>query len=859
MAIPSGTKLGTYKVTSQIGAGGMGEVYQAHDSKLGRDVAIKVLPEQFARDPERLARFQREAKLLAALNHPNIATIHGLEQSGDTHYLVMELVPGETLRERITREGPLPVQEALTIARQIAEALEAAHGSEKAIIHRDLKPANVKVTPEGRVKVLDFGLAKAFSPHAATEDPSNSPTLSMNPTMQGVIMGTAAYMSPEQARGRAVTMATDIFAFGAVLYEMLTGRQAFQGEDASLMLAAVMKSEPDWERLPSDLPPAVRTYLQRCLRKEIRQRVQAIGDMRLAMEGAFDLPIGSPRQAPTPVLPVTRMVINPPLGVQLTRLEQPAVAISPDGSHIAYVGMRDNIGQIYLRPMNRFDAWPIAGTEGAINPFFSPDGQWLGFWAGAKFRKVLVSGGAALDVARAASSPRGASWGSRGIIVFAPVEAGTLQQILAAGGTPQPATTLEQGDVSHRWPEFLPDGHTVLFATGLGTPSQLAVQSIRTGDRRNLGLQGSSPRYLSSGHLIYAQLGALMAVPFDVQRLEVTGTPVPVVQGLVQSSAYGDAQYAVSAHGTLVYVPGGIDAGEKALVWVDRQGVEQAVAAPARPYRYPKLSPDGQRVAVTIEESESHIWLYDLSRNTLTRLTFGGSPNLMGAWMPDGMRIVFGSNVAGTFNIFWQPADGSGPAERLGGSENITVPCTLSPDGQAISYVEVRPDTGYGIGVLRLSDSGPEMQSFLRPRFTEGAPVFSPDGRWLAYVSDESGRIEVYVQPYPGHGGKWQISTEGGTEPVWNPNGRELFYRSGDKMMVVEVTTQGAFSAGRPQMLFEATYQHTPGTFPNYDVAPDGQRFLMLKASEQEQAAAQINVVQNWFEELKQRVPTGTK
>ena len=888
MGLSSGTRLGTYEVRALIGAGGMGEVYEAHDSKLGRDVAIKVLPEQFAREQERLARFQREAKLLASLNHPNIATIHGLEQSEGTHYLVMELVPGDTLRERITRDGALPIEEALTIAKQIAEALEAAHNSEKGIIHRDLKPANVKVTPEGRVKVLDFGLAKAFAPERPTEDMSNSPTLSAAPTMQGVIMGTAAYMSPEQARGKAVTKATDIFAFGAVLYEMLTGKQTFQGEDVGDILATVVKTEPDWSRLPESTPPAIRTLLRRCLRKERHQRLSDAGAVRIEIEEALASPAAAPAAAasaanrwrqflpwaaavvlsvvtglavwtlrPTPApRTVTRTVINLPPGDLLAGLDRPAVAISLDGRQLAYVATRGSVQQLYLRPMDGLEARPIAGTEGAYNPFFSPDGQWLGFFAGGSLKKILVSGGAALNLGAVTAAPRGASWGSQGAIVFTPTLAAPLQQVLDAGGASQPLTRLETGETTHRWPEFLPGGQAVLFAAGASAAtSQVAVYSASTGERRTLVPSGTHPRYAPSGHLIYVQQGTLMAVPFDAARLEVTGTPVPVVEGVLQSAANGIAQYAISADGSLVYIPGGIEATQRKIVWVDRKGIEQPLPAQARAYRFPRLSPDGQRVAVTIEESESHNWLYDLRRDTLTRLTFEGSINLMGAWTPDGKRIAFDSNRAGPQNLFWQAADGSGATERLNTSEFLSVPNSWSPDGQALAFIEIRPDTGNDINVLTLSDH--KVQPFLRTRFIEGAPSFSPDGRWMVYISDESGRREVYVQPYPGPGGKWQISTEGGTEPVWNRNGRELFFRSGDKMMAVDITTQPAFSAGKPRMLFEAPYVPTAATFPNYDVSPDGQRFLMLKPGEQAQTATQINVVLNWSEELKRRVPTG--
>jgi len=897
LLLTSGARLGSYEITAQIGAGGMGEVYQAHDTKLGRDVAIKVLPEAFAHDPERLSRFQREAKMLAALNHPNIATIYGLEHSGGTHYLVMELVPGENLAERVKREGAVPIEETLTIAKQIADALEAAH--EKSIIHRDLKPANVKVTPEGKVKVLDFGLAKAFAGDGANEDPSNSPTLSRAATMQGVILGTAAYMSPEQARGKEVDKRTDIWAFGCVLYELFTGKQAFTGEDITEILAAVVMKEPAFDALPAKISPAIRTLLIRCLRKDRRQRLPDAGAARIEIEEALAAPLATksaiakvPQRAvwrwalilslgmlllgaaiaslavwnlkPMSPKPVTRTVITLQPGQQLASLDNgPAVAISPDGTHLAYAAIQNGTQQLYLRAMDSLESRSVPGTDGAITPFFSPDGQWVGFFAGGKLKKISASGGAAVTLGGFGGNALGASWGDEGTIVFATGTNPLLQRVSDAGGAPQSLIRLDKGETTHRWPEFLPGGKAVLFAAsavnGNWTNAQVAVQSVATGERRNLIQGGTHPRYASSGHLVYEYGGSLMAAPFDPQRLTVTGAAVPMVEGVLQSTLSGAAQYSFSASGSLVYVPGGSSGGSlSTLVWVGRNGAPQPLAAPPHAYQHPRLSPDGRRAAVGIVEEESQVWMYDLSRETLTRFTFEGNSNRNPTWTPDGKRIAFESSKEGPQNVFWQSADGSGGLERLTTSEHTQAPMSWSPDGQLLAFLDVDPTTGFDIGVLRLGDR--KTQPFLRTSFAESAPRFSPDGHWLAYISDESGRYEIYVQPYPGPGGKWQISTDGGTEPVWNRNGRELFYRSGNKMMAVDITTQPAFAAGKPHMLFEGPYLPTPLTFPNYDVSLDGQRFLMLKPTEQAGAAAtQIVVVQNWFEELKQKVPTGTK
>jgi Tol biopolymer transport system component len=748
------------------------------------------------------------------------------------------------------------------------------------------------------VKVLDFGLAKAFAGDGGL-DLSNAPTLTAMGTEEGRILGTPAYMSPEQARGKAVDKRADIWAFGCVLYELLTGGQAFRGETLSDTIAALLEREPDWQALPPATPAKIRDLLRRCLQKDSQHRLRDIGDARIEIEEASAAPATAEAPAaaksiralgrralivslgallfgaivtglavwnlkPSPPQPVSRVVITLSPGQQLAGLDAgPAVALSFDGTHLAYVATQGGTQQLYLRAMDSLEASkPIPGSEGAVSPFFSPDGQWLGFFAGEKLKKVSVSGGSALTLGDA-RNPRGANWGGQGIIAFAPTAVSVLQQVSDAGGNLQPLTRLEKGENSHRWPEFLPGGKAVLFAAGTSAENwsnaQVVVQPVGTGKRRNLIQAGMYPRYAPSGHLVYAQGGSLMAVPFDPQRVTVTGAAVPVVEGILQSTGNGAAQYSFSATGSLVYVSGGgIQSGQSKLVWVNRNGGEQSLAAPAHAYVFPRLSPDGRRVAVAIDEQGNQVWLFDLSRETLTRLTFEGNSNRAPVWTPDGKRIAFGSNKEGPANLFWQLADGSGGLERLTTSGYTQVPMSWSPDGQLLAFFEINPTTLRDIWVLRVGDR--KAQPFLRTPFNEAAARFSPDGRWLAYISDESGRYEIYVQPYPGPGGKWQISTEGGTEPAWNPNGRELFYRSGDKMMAADIATRPGFAAGKPRMLFEGRYQPTPATTPNYDVSPDGPRFLMLKPSGSAEAApTQINVVLNWFEELKRRVPAGTK
>jgi len=894
MPLPTGFRLGPYEISSAIGAGGMGEVYRARDTKLGRDVALKVLPQAFARDADRMARFQREAKVLASLNHPNIASIYGLEDSGSTHALVMELVEGPTLADRI-RQGPIPVEEALRIAKQVCDALEYAH--ERGIVHRDLKPANVKVTADDAVKVLDFGLAKALEGDAASIDISTSPTISRMATQAGILLGTAAYMSPEQAKGKSVDRRADIWAFGCVLYELLTGKRAFDGETVTDTLAAVIRAEPDWPRLPAATPMRVRVLLQRCLQKDPKQRLRDIGDARISLDevlsGAPDLaPVGGaevpvvplwrrvvlwsagllavalasvsgwilkPTPSPPP-RPVMRFTISLPPGQRMAGLGQPALALSPDGSRLAYVASQgDSAQQIYVRAMDSGEAKPIFGTEGATAPFFSPDGQWLGFFADGKLKKIGVNGGVAQPLTDASVLFRGAAWGSQGAIVLSTVGPG-LQEIRDTGGSPRPLNQTATGEGDQSWPDFLPGSKAVLYCAE--TTATIAVQPIGAGERRNL-IQGNGnpmPRYAPSGHLIYAQAGNLMAVPFDLDRLQVKGDVVPVVQGVLQSRNFpGAAQYSVSATGSLVYVPGNLAATvQSRLVWVSRNGTEHALAAPVGAYDFPRLSPDGRRVAVGVSDGRGggQISLYDLARDTLTRFTFEGILNVVPVWTPDGKHVAFLSSKEGS-NVFWQLADGSGGLEQLTDNSSLDVPFSWSPDGQLLAFDEIG-SAGRSIFVLRMSDR--KEQPFLQSKALLDAPQFSPDGRWLAYVSDESGRREVYVQPYPGPGGKWQISTDGGTEPQWNHNGRELFYRVGDKMMAVDISTQPGFDAGKPRQLFEGRYlMNSAGeASADYDVSADGQRFLMLKPAQQEQAApTQINVVLNWTEELKRLVPTG--
>jgi len=904
MAIPPGRRLGPYEILSAIGAGGMGEVYKARDTRLDRIVAIKVLPPHLADRSELRERFDREARTIASLNHPHICTLHDIGHQDGIDYLVMEYLEGETLAQRLQKSA-LPLEQVLQFAIEISDALDKAH--RKGVTHRDLKPGNIMLTKTG-TKLLDFGLAK-LKQEAIPENVSLSdlPTVKDPLTAQGTILGTLQYMAPEQLEGKEVDVRTDIFAFGAVVYEMATGKRAFEGKTQASVIGAIMSADPPpISSLQPMTPPALDRVVKKCLAKEPDDRWHAAKDLcdelkwiaggssqassaptvpaRSGVLGRRGLIFGVGalllvalvtgfavwNLKPTPPRPVTRTAITLPPGQQLAGLDSgPSVALSPDGTHLAYVATQGGTQQLYLRAMDSLESKPIPGTEGGVNPFFSPDSKWLGFFAGGKLKKVSVSGGGVSTLSDSVA-PRGASWGSQGTIAFGTSYIEYLQQVSDSGSAPRPLTRSEKGDNAHGWPDFLPGGKAVLFATGTNgmgfQNAEVVVESVGAGERRNLVQGGTNPRYAPSGHMVYVQGGNLVAVPFDPQRLEVTGAAVPVVEGVLQPTINGNAQYSFSATGSLVYVTGSNLSRQVKLVWVNRNGVEQDLAAPAHSYAFPRFSPDGRRIAVSIVEQDTQLWQYDISRETLTRFTFEGSLNVNAAWTPDGKRIAFLSNKEGPANIFWQLADGSGGLERLTTSEHVNVPSSWSRDGQLLAFIENNPTTGQDIWVLRMSDpsaaSGQvrKAQPFLRTPFNESVPRFSPDGRWLAYISNESGRYEIYVQPYPGPGGKWQISTEGGTEPAWNPNGRELFFRSGGKMMAVDIATQPSFSAGKPKTLFEGPYLPTPLTNSNYDVSPDGQRFLMLKPVEQEQAEpTQINVVLNWFEELKRRVPVGAK
>jgi eukaryotic-like serine/threonine-protein kinase len=886
MPISAGDKLGPYEILALAGKGGMGEVYRARDTRLGRDVAIKVLPEDLLQNSDLRERFDREARAVSSLNHPHICTLYDVGRQNNADYLVMEFLEGQTLAQRLTK-GPLPLDQVLRCAIEVAGAI--CHAHRRGVIHRDLKPGNIMLT-KASAKVLDFGLAKIYFAGSLLGADQTTIALKDNLTEKGIILGTLQYMAPEQLQGVDADPRTDIFAFGAVLYEMATCKKAFEGKTPASVIGAILHTEPpSLSSLQPMATPALDRVVKKCLAKDVDKRWQSMGDLYDELEWIGDG--GSQAGGATAQTPrsrrmlalcaavavaaalagvlagwymksasrpaVSHVTIMLPAGQRLVALDQPALAISPEGKNLVYVAARGATQQLFLRPLAGLESKPIAETEGAVAPFFSPDGQWLGFFADGKLKKVSLNGGAAVTLANA-PNPGGASWSDQGILALQPVAAAALglQQVSEEGGSMRALTRVEKGESIHRWPEFLPGGRGLLFTASATftawNNAQIAVQ-LPGGERRNLA-HGSQPRYAPTGHLLYAQSGTLMAAPFDARRLALRGAAAPVVEGVMQSTASGAAQYSVSSTGTLVYLADGAAGSLSRLVWVDRNGEEQLLPAAARSYQFPRVSPDGSRVVVGIAEQEMQVWVYALSRDTLTRLTFEGNVNGTPIWSPDGKRVAFDSNQAGPDNLFWRDSDGSVGMERLTTSDYTHAPNSFSPDGQLLAFVEVTPQTGRDIWILRLSDR--KAKPFLKTQYEETAPRFSPDGRWLAYSSDESGRREIYVRPYPGPGGKWQISTEGGQEPVWNPNGRELFYRNASGVMAADLETKPGFSARKAKVLFEGPYLQTSGSFPYYDVSPDGRRFLMLKPVEsQASTAKEINVVLNWWEELKEKVP----
>jgi serine/threonine-protein kinase len=874
----------------------MGQVYRARDTKLNRDVALKILPEAFALDGERIARFRREAQVLAALNHPHIGAIYGLDQANGTQFLVLELAEGESLDKRIAR-GRIPVDEVLTIARQIAEALEAAH--EKAIIHRDLKPANIAVTRDGLVKVLDFGLAKATDAASGTSgELANSPTIT-SPAMMtgvGVILGTAAYMAPEQARGRAADKRSDIWAFGCVLFEMLTGQRAFDGDDISSTLAAVLKTEPEWSALPPTVPPSLRRLLGRCLRKDPRERLRDTGEARIAID---DVLSGAEMSAPATIrrapwwrraaIPaatllvgglvtgvvvriamlstvarprVSVLTITPPstAAVSLNGATRD-VAITPDGSRLIYVGA--NGTTLFVRPLDQLEAIPLVPGGAPRDPFVSPNGQWVGFIDGlGTLKKVAITGGPPALVAQFDIPPTGATWAADDTIIVA--TGSGLLRVSVDGGEPTVLTRPDhaRGEDVYRSPELLPGGQAVLYTvaalTGGLDAASLAVLDLRSNKSTILLRGGSHAQYVPSGHLVYAAGETLRAIGFDLTHLKTVGTSTPIVPHVL-TTPLGVVNAAVARDGTLVYVAGaGENSAGRTLVWADRQGHETPIAAKPLGYFFPRLSPDGARVAVTVLGQKLDIWLLGLDRPTLQRVTSDSAVHAAAVWTRDGRLVVHSTNGARAGNLFSQTADGTGPVVRLTESPNAQIPTDVLPDGTVV-FMERSSTTGYDVMAVAL-DGTHQVRPLVQTSFDERNGIVSPNGRWLAYEANDSGSFEVYVRPYPDvAGAPSQVSTSGGTQPLWAHDGRELFYFAPDgALMRVAVANGAAWSVGAPAKVLDGRYVVRPvgNAYRNYDIAPDGQRFLMMKAAAGDAAGApQIVVVQHFDEELKRLLP----
>ena len=891
MALSPGTQIGPYQIVDQIGSGGMGEVYRATDTKLGRDIAIKTLPSALAQEPDRLARFEREARLLATLNHAHIGAIYGLDEHEGAQFIAMELVEGRTLEEKL-KDGPLPIEDALQIGLQIAEALEAAH--DKGIVHRDLKPANIMLTPDGVVKVLDFGLAKAFAGVPSEASPAHSPALSLAMTQQGLILGTAGYMSPEQASGQATDQRADIWAFGVLLYEMLAGLPPFSGESVPHILADVLRTEPDWKRLPKQLHPRLRLLLERCLEKKVRNRYHSVADVRVDIEKVLGDPLGVTQAASTiaqptqpawrRVLPTTALVIvaavitavavwvgtrpgprpvnrfdhDIPAGQTFRFPAFNVLAFSRDGRSIVY----NTTDGLYLRSMDAREARLIPGTEDPLaDPEFSPDGQSIIFITpGDVLKRMPISGGAPVELTRITPGSS-LSYDSADWILYAQPDG--VYRISANGGPSELIVPSTQGE-GIRNPRLLPDGDSVLFSTtsiGSAEDEQVVAQSIATGERTVLISSGSDARYLPSGHLVYALQDGLYAVAFDLETLTALGVPVQLGQGLRRSPGTRSANYGVSDDGTLVYMTGGSAADVRTLLWVDREGNEEPIAAPPRAYQSPRLSPDGTVVALTVQGQDLDIWTWDLIRETSTRLTFDPGADRFPVWSPDGRRIAYSAEAATddpNTILVWKAADGSGTAEQLAGSSRQIFSTSFLPDATGILVFGELPSSSFNddIAVVPRNGSGQITTLLDSPAF-EAMPEISPDGRWLAYVSNESGNDEIYVRPFPDVGaGLWQISTDGGSEPLWARNGEELFFRRDGAVVAVRIQTDPVFSVGNPEVILEGPYLQGILGGRSYDINADGDKFLMLATITDESAAPQIVIVQNWVEELKRIVPT---
>jgi Tol biopolymer transport system component len=873
MAIPIGTQLGSHEITAWLGKGGMGEVYRARDTRLKREVAIKILPDEFSRDADRVSRFQREAEVLASLNHPNIAHIYGVEESGSVRGIVMELVDGETLQEQL-RRGPIHIDEALPMAKQIAGALEAAH--EKGIIHRDLKPANIKLTTDGQIKVLDFGLAKAFQDQQAASF-SNSPTV-MSASVPGVIIGTAAYMSPEQAKGKPADRASDVWAFGCVLFEMLTARAAFAGETISEIFAGVLKEEPDWALLPSNTPAPIRRLLRRCLEKDRRERLQHMGDARLEISEATSAAVSGIEPAGKAAgsrlwiaAVVAAIFIGAALGWLLAPKSVPisqevrfefttpptpdpvSLAVSPDGQQIVFVATLENRQQLWLRSLNSTSNRPLPGTERGFFPFWSPDSRSLGFFGDGKLKRIDIDGGLVRVLANA-PNPLGGAWNRDGTILFTPNYTGPLFRISAAGGEAVPQTHVDVKQAGHRFPHFLPDGRHFLFYV----PSSEEVRGVYlgqldSGTTQRL-LDSDAPAvYASTGHLLFIREGRLIGQAFDPAKGALSGNPSPIADQLVAVGDTHAAGLSASAAGPIAYRGGAGGGLQRQFVWFDRSGKEISRVGSlddGNPLD-PSVSPDGRRLAMErTVNANSDVWILDLARGLQSRFTFDMSTEADPIWSPDGKRIAFGSNRSGVFDIYLKPTAGAGAEELLLATQQNKAPVDWSRDGRFVLFRSPAAATGFDLWALPMEG---ERKPFpvVQTNFEERDGQFSPDVKWIAYQSNESGRTEILVQAFPGPGGKLQVSTNGGAQVRWRPDGKELFYIALDgQLMGVPIQFSGNPQSAEVGTPFPLFVTHTGGAIQavnttSYIVSPDGRQFLM-DTIVNESTTSPVTVILNW-------------
>ena len=896
MSLTAGSRIGPYEIGAQIGVGGMGEVYRATDTNLARQVAIKVLPGSMAADADRLARFDREAKTLAALSHPNIAAIYGLERSDRQTALVMELVEGPTLDERIA-EGPILFDEAFTIAKQIAEALEAAH--EQSIIHRDLKPANIKLRPDGTVKVLDFGLAKVLEPRpAAGVDASASPTItSPAKTSVGIILGTAAYMSPEQARGKPVDKRADIWAFGSVLYEMLTGHRAFDGETVTDVLSAIVSREPGWSSIPAGLPGPVAHLLRRCLEKDARKRLRDIGEARLVLEAPLTIDEeagsqadGAARRSTRWALPALTVAVvllalavgyliavrpgaSPGTPAAVTRFDvqtedssaalslvfRPTVALSADGGTVAFVAASQGVDRIYVRSRSEPTVRAIAGSERGSGPALSPDGKWVAFFADGGLRKAGVDGEAATIAT--ARDVRGISWSEDGTLFFTADAGSNLMSMPASGGPMRPVTTLAAGERTHRWPQVLPGGRSVLFTVGtLASPDSydggnIDAVIVATGERRTIIKGAAMARYCGDGRLLYSKGPGLLSIAFDPDRLATSGEPVQVMSAIARDASTGAAHFACASDGTLAVVPGSSLSELRNLVWVTESGEKEVAKLPAGPHQEVRISPDGKRAALLEGNSgNGDVWIYDFADGTFNRLSFTGS-NAAPAWSGDGLSVYYSSfdavNTEST--IVRKPADGSRDATvvaRIAGRAYIA---WVDPTDTFAIVDAVNPKSDRG-DILRVTfGASTPLEKLVATPFNEYGGSVSPRGNWLAYQSDETGRPEIHVRDLGGSGARWQVTFEGGEEPHWSSDGLRLFYRSANRVLAVALEPGPAFRYGRARGLFDGVYNAGIESGRSYDVSPASARFLLVRPADAGPTPQAVRIVLNWPADLPAR------